>query len=328
MPVIAKASTEETAAVTGKREAEELGTDNAFADEKTVEQATTGVFFVDEIEVPETEYTPMETKDMAKMILSGIVMTGIGLLIAGALSLVGVAAPVAAVASAAFTGFTSSYVNAGVGALVENQSIEEYGRSQGYQTIERYKNKLYQDAIVGATVGILISTLTLHLLYEAGPIGNSIKDDVANAVTQQTDETAAVVSQAFDDVDEVAGQGTKSLQKEISINESGSNSFKVDYSGGESPVYRGGNDFSVKSNEVKINPQTGNLKTSHGVSLDVNPETVSKFGGAYRIEYLPDGLNIIQRGGRAEHFEIVPAFEMPLEQFQELLNQITFTGPY
>ena len=228
MPVIAKASTEETAAVTGKREAEELGTDNAFADEKTVEQATTGVFFVDEIEVPETEYTPMETKDMAKMILSGIVMTGIGLLIAGALSLVGVAAPVAAVASAAFTGFTSSYVNAGVGALVENQSIEEYGRSQGYQTIERYKNKLYQDAIVGATVGILISTLTLHLLYEAGPIGNSIKDDVANAVTQQTDETAAVVSQAFDDVDEVAGQGTKSLQKEISINESGSTTIHND----------------------------------------------------------------------------------------------------
>ena len=108
----------------------------------------------------------------------------------------------------------------------------------------------------------------------------------------------------------------------------GSNSFKVNYSGGESPVYRGGSDFTVRSNEVKINPQTGNVKTSHGVSLDVNPETVSKFGGAYRIETIPEGLNTIQRGARAEHFEIVPAYEMPLEQFQELLNQITFTGPY
>lgn len=120
------------------------------------------------------------------------------------------------------------------------------------------------------------------------------------------------------DVPEIAGKGI----------ESGSKFFKVDYSGGESPVYRGGNDFTVKSNEVKINPQTGNVKTSHGVSLDVNPETVSKFGGAYRIETIPEGLNIIQRGSRAEHFEIVPAYEMPLEEFQELLNQITFTGPY
>ena len=33
------------------------------------------------------------------------------------------------------------------------------------------------------------------------------------------------------------------------------------------------------------NTTTENVKTSHGVSLDVNPETVSKFGGAYRIKY-------------------------------------------
>ena len=28
------------------------------------------------------------------------------------------------------------------------------------------------------------------------------------------------------------------------------------------------------------------------------------------------------------HFEIVPAYEMPLEAFQELLNQIVVSGPY
>ena len=108
----------------------------------------------------------------------------------------------------------------------------------------------------------------------------------------------------------------------------GSNSYKVSYNGGKSTVYRGGNDFTAKSNEVKINPQTGNVKTSHGVSLDVNPEGLSKYGGAYRDETIPEGLSIIQRGSRAEHFEIVPAYEMPLVMFQELLNQITFTGPY
>lgn len=93
-------------------------------------------------------------------------------------------------------------------------------------------------------------------------------------------------------------------------------------------VYRGGDDFTVKSNEIKINPETGNVKTSHGVSLDINAESVSKFGGAYKIEKLPEGLKIIQRGMRAEHFEIVPTYEMPLETFQNLLNQIVVSGPY
>ena len=102
----------------------------------------------------------------------------------------------------------------------------------------------------------------------------------------------------------------------------------VDYNGEKRPVYRGGNDFTVGSNEVKINPETGDVKTSHGVSLDVNPETVLKFGGAYKIESLPEGLKIIQRGARLEHFEIVPAYEMPLETFQKLLNLIGVSGPY
>ncbi|GED68496.1 hypothetical protein BRE01_21980 [Brevibacillus reuszeri] len=78
----------------------------------------------------------------------------------------------------------------------------------------------------------------------------------------------------------------------------------------------------MKPNEIKIDPKTGMVKTTHGVSLDVNPDTVSKFGGACRIDSLPDGLRIIQRGSRAEHYEIVPAYNMPLDQFQKLLNQI------
>lgn len=107
-----------------------------------------------------------------------------------------------------------------------------------------------------------------------------------------------------------------------------SNSPKVNYKGEERSVYRGGDDFTVKNNEIKINPETGNVKTTHGVSLDVNPDSLSKFGGAYRIDSLPEGLKIIQRGIRAEHFEIVPAYEMPLETFQQLLNQIVVSGPY
>ena len=57
----------------------------------------------------------------------------------------------------------------------------------------------------------------------------------------------------------------------------------VDYNGEKRSVYRGGNDFTVGSNEVKINPETGDVKTSHGVSLDVNPETVLKFAGRIKL---------------------------------------------
>ena len=64
------------------------------------------------------------------------------------------------------------------------------------------------------------------------------------------------------------------------------------------------------------------VKTTHGVSLDVNASNASKFGDVYKLESIPEGLNIIQRGARLEHFEIVPAYEMPVDQFQNLLNQI------
>jgi hypothetical protein len=74
--------------------------------------------------------------------------------------------------------------------------------------------------------------------------------------------------------------------------------------------------------DIKIDSATGLVKTTHGISLDVNPNTVSKFGEAYKIDSLPDGLKIIQRGTRAEHFEIVPTKLMTVDEFQGLLNQI------
>jgi hypothetical protein len=102
-------------------------------------------------------------------------------------------------------------------------------------------------------------------------------------------------------------------------------SVTVNYKGEDVAVYRGGKDFTVNSEDIKIDKKTGMVKNTHGISIDVNPSTVSKFGGAYRIDSLPDGLKIIQRGLRAEHFEIVPKENMTLEAYQNLLNQIKST---
>lgn len=120
------------------------------------------------------------------------------------------------------------------------------------------------------------------------------------------------------------------LQEEINSAENNSNtdSVHVNYNGEDVPVYRGGNDFTVKSSEVRIDDKTGKVKTTHGVSLNVDKDAVSGFGGIYKIESLPDGLKIIQRGTNPKHFEIVPVHEMTLEIYQELLYQIVVSGPY
>ncbi|MEK3825864.1 RHS repeat-associated core domain-containing protein [Paenibacillus sp. FSL K6-1558] len=106
------------------------------------------------------------------------------------------------------------------------------------------------------------------------------------------------------------------------VSQGGNSSVKVNYGNNKVEVYRGGKTFEVRTNEVKLDKKTGLVKTTHGLSLDINPNTISKFGGAYRIDSIPDGLKIIQRGSRLEHFEIVPAYDMTLKMYQDLLNLI------
>jgi RHS repeat-associated protein len=87
-------------------------------------------------------------------------------------------------------------------------------------------------------------------------------------------------------------------------------------------VFRGGNSFKLKPGEVKIDPTTGMVKPSRGLSLDINPDNLARFGGARQITSVPNDLKIVQVGNRLEHFEVVPRLPMPESRFQELLGQI------
>ena len=49
---------------------------------------------------------------------------------------------------------------------------------------------------------------------------------------------------------------------------------------------------------------------------------MSKFGGAYQIDSLPDGLQIKQVGSDLGHYEIVPEYPMSQADFQAKLSQI------
>jgi len=80
-------------------------------------------------------------------------------------------------------------------------------------------------------------------------------------------------------------------------------------------VYRGGNSLKCQSHDVKVDKETGNLKTTHGISVDADPAAVVKFGGAYLVTPIPIELDVIQRGKRATHFEIVPTSPISMHWF-------------
>lgn len=62
-----------------------------------------------------------------------------------------------------------------------------------------------------------------------------------------------------------------------------------------------------------------------GPSINVDPNKVVQFGGAYKIEKLPEGLQITPHGNPG-HYKIIPEYPMTKAEFQDKLNQI-ITSP-
>jgi RHS repeat-associated protein len=81
-----------------------------------------------------------------------------------------------------------------------------------------------------------------------------------------------------------------------------------------SVYYRGGPTLSARSCDVKINKQTGLVEPLRGPSLNTDPNNVNvlRNGGAYRVESVPDELQIRPQGGPG-HYEIIPREPMTLD---------------
>jgi len=86
----------------------------------------------------------------------------------------------------------------------------------------------------------------------------------------------------------------------------------------EKNLYRGGNNMTIKENEIKI--VDGMVQPKRGISVNANPDLVKKFGPPHQIGKLPKELKTILTKGT--HYEIIPAYEMTLEEYQALLNLI------
>ncbi|WP_369371824.1 RHS repeat-associated core domain-containing protein [Promicromonospora sp. Populi] len=90
---------------------------------------------------------------------------------------------------------------------------------------------------------------------------------------------------------------------------------------GESPS------FAPRPNEFKVDSETGFVRSTHGVSVFDNPQSVSsKNFVPHRIDLstVPSELNIIQRGKDPRHYEIVPrpGINLTPQQFSACLSRI------
>ena len=74
--------------------------------------------------------------------------------------------------------------------------------------------------------------------------------------------------------------------------------------------------------DVLIDRDSGLLRTDRGISLFANPATVERFGGAYRVESIPEGLKMQQRGRAPGHYELMPAEPISFERDVELLKHV------
>ncbi len=80
--------------------------------------------------------------------------------------------------------------------------------------------------------------------------------------------------------------------------------------------FRGGPSLVPRPIDVIINPKTGLLSPMRGVSIFDHPKGLERFGGAYEVGPIPESLMIIQRGRDPHHFEIVPVYPMPLDEYE------------
>ena len=68
------------------------------------------------------------------------------------------------------------------------------------------------------------------------------------------------------------------------------------------------------------------MKTTHGLSLDIDPAAMQRFGGAFRVESIPPELqNRSEREVAMGHFKVVARQAMTPGRFQELADQIKLT---
>ena len=88
-------------------------------------------------------------------------------------------------------------------------------------------------------------------------------------------------------------------------------------------LYRG-DKFKVREKDVDMDIYTKIIDTSSGISVSSDINTLGNFKSVLRVDSLPKGLTVIQKGLKW-HYEIVPEHKMLFSEYVELIKSITFT---
>jgi RHS repeat-associated protein len=107
------------------------------------------------------------------------------------------------------------------------------------------------------------------------------------------------------------------------IARTGADPFAV-MSAGFPTVFRGGTGLEARVG-IDIKPDAnGMVQPGRGLSVnaDASNPNLAKYGGAHEVESIPPELQIVQRGGDPNHYQIEPRQAMTVERFQELLKQV------
>ena len=86
-------------------------------------------------------------------------------------------------------------------------------------------------------------------------------------------------------------------------------------------VYRGGTSLEVKPGEVPITKE-GLVKMKNGPSVNTDIVKAAKFGVPTKIEYIPDGLMLVQRGNDLGHYVIAASRSMTMNEYLSLLSKV------
>jgi filamentous hemagglutinin len=105
--------------------------------------------------------------------------------------------------------------------------------------------------------------------------------------------------------------------------------FDVPVGNSAPPLFRGGNSLEARlgvdvkpASDGLIHPNSANGKPQ-GLSLNLDPKDqfIQKYGGAFPVERLPEGLQVIQ-SGKPGHYVIAPSAPMTFDNYQQLLKQV------
>jgi len=92
-------------------------------------------------------------------------------------------------------------------------------------------------------------------------------------------------------------------------------------------VYYRANNWNVRDRDV--NYYNGSIiDTTKGISVNTNPNNILiNITAMFMITSIPSGLQLLS-SGTGGHYEIVPAYNMHIDTYKQLIGRITYTQIY